>query len=99
MQNKMVLYSKYSIALWRWKVWAVEFFENIGWKIWWIGLFIVSLQPKYMMLHAVKRTSHVVKRISHVVKRTFHAVKYTSDRLSADFCIGYRQRFITAFIN
>ena len=51
------------------------------------------------MLHGAKRTLHGVKRISHDVKRTFHAVKYTSDRLSADFCIGYRQRFITAFIN
>lgn len=30
MQNKMVLYSKYSIALWRCKVWAVEFLETIG---------------------------------------------------------------------
>ena len=51
------------------------------------------------MLHGAKRTLHGVKRTSHDVKRTFHAVKYTSDRLSADFCIGYRQRFITAFIN
>lgn len=51
------------------------------------------------MLHAVKRTSHVAKRTSHAVKRTLRAVKYTSDRLSADFCIGYRQRFITVFIN
>ena len=50
-------------------------------------------------LHGVKRTSHDVKRTSRDVKRTFHAVKYNSDRLSADFCIGYRQRFITAFIN
>ena len=51
------------------------------------------------MLHGAKRTLHGVKRTSHDVKRTFHAVKYTSDRLSVDFCIGYRQRFITAFIN
>ena len=51
------------------------------------------------MFHDVKRTLHVVKHTSHDVKRTFRAVEYTSDRLYADFCIGYRQRFITAFIN
>ena len=51
------------------------------------------------MLHGAKRTLHDVKCTSHDVKRTFHDVKYTSDRLSADFCIGYWQRFITAFIN
>ena len=28
-----------------------------------------------------------------------HAVKYNSDWLSADFCIGYCQRFITVFMN
>ncbi len=50
------------------------------------------------MLHGVKRTLHDVKRTSHGVKRTFRAVGYTSDRLSADFCIGYRQSFITVFI-
>ena len=41
---------------------------------------------------------HGVTRISHGVKRTFHAVGYTLDRLSADFCIGYRQSFINVFI-
>lgn len=51
------------------------------------------------MLHDVKRTLHDVKHISHDEERTFRAVEYTSDRLYADFCIGYRQRFITAFIN
>ena len=50
------------------------------------------------MLHGVKCTLHDVKRTSHGVKRTFRAVGYTSDRLSADFCIGYRQSFITVFI-
>ena len=34
----------------------------------------------------------------HTVKCTLHAVGYNSDRLSADFCIGYRQSFITVFI-
>ena len=51
------------------------------------------------MLHDVKRTLHDVKHISHDEERTFRAVGCTSDRLYADFCIGYRQRFITAFIN
>ena len=50
------------------------------------------------MLHGVKCTLRDVKRIFHAVKRTLHAVVYTSDRLSADFCIGYRQSFITVFI-
>ena len=50
------------------------------------------------MLHGVKCTLHDVKRIFPVVKRTLRAVGYTSDRLSADFCIGYRQSFITVFI-
>ena len=51
------------------------------------------------MLHDAKHTLHGVKHTSHSVKRTFHTVGCTSDRLYADFCIGYRQRFITAFIN
>ena len=51
------------------------------------------------MLHGAKRTLHGVKRISHDAQRTFHAVGYTSDRLSANFCIGYWQIFITVFIN
>ena len=50
------------------------------------------------MLHGVKCTLHGVKRIFPAVKRTLRAVGYTSDRLSADFCIGYRQSFITVFI-
>ena len=50
------------------------------------------------MLHGAKCTLRGVKRASHGVKRTFHAVGYTSDRLSTDFCIGYRQSFITVFI-
>ena len=50
------------------------------------------------MLHGVKCTLRGVKYISHGVKCTLHAVGYNSDRLSADFCIGYRQSFITVFI-
>ena len=50
------------------------------------------------MLHGVKCTLHDVKRTSRDVKRIFHAVGYISDRLSVEFCIGYRQRFITVFI-
>ena len=51
------------------------------------------------MLHVVKCTLRAVKRTSRAVKRTLRAVKYTSDRLYADFRIGYWQRFITVFIN
>ena len=50
------------------------------------------------MLHDAKRTLHGVEHTSHGVKRIFHAVGYTSDRLLADFRIGYRQSFITVFI-
>ena len=46
------------------------------------------------MLHGVKCTLRDVKRIFRAVKRTLRAVGYTSDRLSADFCIGYLQSFV-----